>query len=323
MAYIKQNFIDGEVLEAVHLNNIEDQIVVNEYSIESKADLEHTHTKSEITDFPASMPASDVSDWAKEATKPTYTCEEIGAAEEMHTHIVDDISGMNKMIQSIRMKILALSGGMRNVLKSLEKEQNKVSCSVSSVRDESGNDVDISTPDDIAYVNIKCGSESLYHWLRLRLADNQVNTYEVSMLSGWGFIRTSVYSTSGATKTLKGVFIDDTYYASPTNTKLKQLLALDTSFKQLTLNYVVTEDNDTKFNVTLTINADGISITESTTDGTLVKDLISGTYVKSKLTHGTSAKVFTMGDTAGLPYFERLATYSNVVVKRILVKGGF
>lgn len=38
----------------------------------------HTHTKSQITDFPASMPASDVSAWAKAATKPTYTAEEVG-----------------------------------------------------------------------------------------------------------------------------------------------------------------------------------------------------------------------------------------------------
>ena len=39
----------------------------------------HTHTKSEITDFPTSMPASDVSAWAKAATKPSYTHNEIGA----------------------------------------------------------------------------------------------------------------------------------------------------------------------------------------------------------------------------------------------------
>ena len=39
----------------------------------------HTHTKSEITDFPTSMPASDVSAWAKASTKPTYTASEVGA----------------------------------------------------------------------------------------------------------------------------------------------------------------------------------------------------------------------------------------------------
>ena len=39
----------------------------------------HTHTKSHITDFPASMPASDVSAWAKAAAKPSYTSGEVGA----------------------------------------------------------------------------------------------------------------------------------------------------------------------------------------------------------------------------------------------------
>lgn len=38
----------------------------------------HTHTKAQITDFPTSMPASDVYAWAKAATKPTYTKAEVG-----------------------------------------------------------------------------------------------------------------------------------------------------------------------------------------------------------------------------------------------------
>lgn len=37
----------------------------------------HNHTKSQITDFPASMPASDVSAWAKAAQKPAYSVTEI------------------------------------------------------------------------------------------------------------------------------------------------------------------------------------------------------------------------------------------------------
>lgn len=38
----------------------------------------HTHTKSQITDFPTSMPASDVYPWAKASTKPSYTKAEVG-----------------------------------------------------------------------------------------------------------------------------------------------------------------------------------------------------------------------------------------------------
>lgn len=36
-------------------------------------------TKSKISDFPSSMPASDVSAWAKARTKPSYTANEVGA----------------------------------------------------------------------------------------------------------------------------------------------------------------------------------------------------------------------------------------------------
>lgn len=39
----------------------------------------HNHTKSEITDFPTSLPASDVSAWAKASAKPSYTWNEIGS----------------------------------------------------------------------------------------------------------------------------------------------------------------------------------------------------------------------------------------------------
>lgn len=43
-----------------------------------KANGSHTHTKSQITDFPTSMPASDVASWAKATTKPSYTKDEVG-----------------------------------------------------------------------------------------------------------------------------------------------------------------------------------------------------------------------------------------------------
>lgn len=57
-----------------------------------KSDTGHTHTKSNITDFPTSMPASDVYDWAKASSKPTYTASEVGAAESSHTHTKSQIT---------------------------------------------------------------------------------------------------------------------------------------------------------------------------------------------------------------------------------------
>lgn len=54
--------------------------------INGKADTAHKHTKSQITDFPTSMPASDVYEWAKQPNKPAYTAAEIGAAPSGHNH---------------------------------------------------------------------------------------------------------------------------------------------------------------------------------------------------------------------------------------------
>ena len=41
------------------------------------ADKSHTHSKSEITDFPTTLPASDVYSWAKASNKPNYSWNEI------------------------------------------------------------------------------------------------------------------------------------------------------------------------------------------------------------------------------------------------------
>lgn len=91
--------------------------------LEGKSNTGHKHTKSDITDFPnlgtASVKdvastgnasttqvvmgndtrlsdarkASDVYDWAKSSTKPTYTASEVGAAAANHTHSYLPLSG--------------------------------------------------------------------------------------------------------------------------------------------------------------------------------------------------------------------------------------
>ena len=45
----------------------------------------HTHKKSDITDFPTSLPASDVPAWAKASTKPSYSWSEIGSKPSTFT----------------------------------------------------------------------------------------------------------------------------------------------------------------------------------------------------------------------------------------------
>jgi hypothetical protein len=49
----------------------------------------HKHGKADITDFPTSMPASDVYPWAKAATKPSYTKAEVGLGKVDNTADAD------------------------------------------------------------------------------------------------------------------------------------------------------------------------------------------------------------------------------------------
>lgn len=51
----------------------------------SYAASSHTHSKSQITDFPTSMPASDVYSWAKASRKPSYSASEVGAVPTSRT----------------------------------------------------------------------------------------------------------------------------------------------------------------------------------------------------------------------------------------------
>lgn len=55
----------------------------------------HTHLVADITDFPTSLPASDVHDWAKAETKPTYTHDEVGALSSS-THIPSTLAEMTE-----------------------------------------------------------------------------------------------------------------------------------------------------------------------------------------------------------------------------------
>lgn len=57
--------------------------------LSEKAASVHTHSKSQIIDFPASMPASDVPAWAKAAAKPTYTKSEVGLGNVDNTADAD------------------------------------------------------------------------------------------------------------------------------------------------------------------------------------------------------------------------------------------
>lgn len=87
-AYL-QNADTNKHLEA-HINNKNNPHGVTIAQIGAAA-ASHTHTKSQITDFPSSMPASDVYSWAKQSKKPTYTYSEVGAAAASHTHSLSSL----------------------------------------------------------------------------------------------------------------------------------------------------------------------------------------------------------------------------------------
>ena len=60
----------------------------------------HKHVKADITDFPTSMPASDVAAWAKAASKPSYAWSEItgkpstfAPSSHTHTSVIDSGNG--------------------------------------------------------------------------------------------------------------------------------------------------------------------------------------------------------------------------------------
>lgn len=96
-------YTDGEIsrLEDTvipdNVANLEQKITDLNQSVvslqDAKAEKVHTHLVTDITDFPTSLPASDVHDWAKAETKPTYTHDEVGALSSS-THIPSTLEEM-------------------------------------------------------------------------------------------------------------------------------------------------------------------------------------------------------------------------------------
>lgn len=78
----------------------------------AKADKSHKHKKADISDFPSSMPASDVYAWAKASTKPSYTKSEVGLGS------VDNTADANKTVKaanSLNATLLAASTNLNNI----------------------------------------------------------------------------------------------------------------------------------------------------------------------------------------------------------------
>lgn len=67
--------VDAE-LSTTSTNPVQNKVIKS--ALDGKSNTGHKHVKADITDFPTSMPASDVSAWAKATTKPSYSKAEVG-----------------------------------------------------------------------------------------------------------------------------------------------------------------------------------------------------------------------------------------------------
>lgn len=120
MSYVKQNFTNGTVLTADHLNNIENQIAINEENISNKVDASHahddmyyteaeiddklssksddghSHTISEISDISnATVARANAIEWSGIENKPdSYT-------PSVHSHQVSEIDNLQSVIDGI------------------------------------------------------------------------------------------------------------------------------------------------------------------------------------------------------------------------------
>ena len=81
----------------------------------------HTHTKSQIKDFPSSLPASDVYSWAKASSKPSYAWSEITSkpstfTPSSHTHTKSQVGlgNVDNTADSAKSVKYATSAGSAN-----------------------------------------------------------------------------------------------------------------------------------------------------------------------------------------------------------------
>ena len=94
-----------EVVRASQLKLITDEV---QEKLDNKSNIDHTHVMDNITDLP---------EWTKESTKPTYTAEEVGAAPASHTHgtATQSSAGFMSANDKIKLDNLDTLGGGFNI----------------------------------------------------------------------------------------------------------------------------------------------------------------------------------------------------------------
>lgn len=86
-----QSFTESDPTVPSHVKSITSQ---NISDWNAKSDFSGSY--NDLEDKPESLPASDVSAWAKADTKPSYTASEVGALADTVTHLSGDIASTEK-----------------------------------------------------------------------------------------------------------------------------------------------------------------------------------------------------------------------------------
>jgi hypothetical protein len=108
--------VDAE-LSTTSTNPVQNKVIKS--ALDGKSNTGHKHVKADITDFPTSMPASDVPAWAKAATKPSYSKAEVGLGN------VDNTADSAKSVKYAASAGSATTAATANALKVTElKTQN-------------------------------------------------------------------------------------------------------------------------------------------------------------------------------------------------------
>lgn len=86
-----------------------------------------------VSSIPSSLPASDVYEWAKAKTKPTYTYSEVGAAAAAHHHTIADVDGLQTALDA---KISSSEKGSNNGVAQLDENGRVPSSQLPSYVDD-------------------------------------------------------------------------------------------------------------------------------------------------------------------------------------------
>lgn len=107
----------GTILDNINtsISDMEESIIAN-VQVQSDWDVSDTSSKAFIKNKPTSLPASDVSDWAKASTKPTYAWSEIKdkpskfvPSEHTHDNVTIDADGF--MSNEDKVKLNSIENG--------------------------------------------------------------------------------------------------------------------------------------------------------------------------------------------------------------------